>query len=177
MRNESGFTIVELVVVGAILAILTATAIPNYISWLPGHRLRSAIDDVNSGYQLARLQAVRENASAVVLFDAGAGSIEVFVDDGSGGGTPNNGIREAGERLVQMFPLHGGIRIIGGTYNANGNGDLWSGYNNRGFPVNNNGSIYLTNSRSDYMGMRTNMTGIPRVIVSNDGTTWVLQNP
>jgi hypothetical protein len=138
--------------------------------------LRAAIDDLNCGYQLARLQAVRENASAVVLFNAGDRRIEVFVDDGSGGGVAGNAIRESGERLVQMFPLPAGVNIIGGTYNANGNGDLWSGYNNRAFPVNNNGSIYLTNSKSDYMGMRTNMTGIPRVIVSNDGSTWVLQD-
>lgn len=176
MRNQSGFTLIELIVTVAIVAILTGISVPNYISWLPGHRLRSAVDDLNSAYQLARLQAVRENVSAAVLFDAGSSSVEVFVDDGGGGGgTPNNGIREAGERLIQVFPLAHGVRIVGGTYNANGNGDLWSGYNNRGFPINNNGSIYLENSAGSYMGMRTNMTGNPRVIVSSDGSSWVLQ--
>lgn len=173
MRNESGFTMIELIVVVAILAIVTAIAIPNWISWLPGHRLRSAVDDLNMGYQLARLQAVRENASASITFHAGTDSIEVFVDDGGGGaGTPNNGIREAGERLVQVFSLPAGVTIVGGTYATNTNGDMWSGYNNRGFPINNNGSIYLANNASAYMGMRTNMTGNPRVITSSDGSTW-----
>lgn len=177
MRKESGFTMIELIVVVAIVATLTAIAIPNYISWLPGHRLRSATDDLNLSYQLARLQAVRENVSASIIFHAGSNSVEVFVDDGSGGGgTPNNGIREAGERRIQVFPLSAGVRIVGGTYNTNGNGDLWSGYNNRGFPINNNGSIYLSNSAGAYLGMRTNMTGIPRPIVSSDGSTWVLKN-
>jgi type II secretory pathway pseudopilin PulG len=167
---------IELITVVAILAVVTAVAVPNYIGWLPGHRLRSAIDDLNSAYQLARLQAIRENAPAAIVFDAMANQVDVFVDNAAGGAA-GNGVRDAGERLIQVFPLPASVRIIGGTYLPNGNGDLWSGYNNRGFPINLNGSIYLKNTANAYMGMRTNMTGIPRVIVSNDGVNWVLQNP
>lgn len=175
MRNKSGFTIMELLTVVAIVSVLTAIAIPNYIGWLPGHRLRSAVDDLNLAYQLARLQAIRENVSASIIFHAGSNSVEVFVDDGSGGGSPNNGIREAGERLIQVYPLPAAVSITGGTYIANGNGELWCGYNNRGFPINLNGSIYLKNTANSYMGMRTILTGVPRVIVSSNGTTWVYQ--
>jgi hypothetical protein len=43
---------IELITVVAILAVITAVAIPNYIGWLPGHRLRSARPSSALGYGL-----------------------------------------------------------------------------------------------------------------------------
>ena len=46
MRKNSGFTLIELMVVIALIVVLSAIAIPNYIAWLPKYRLNSAVDDV-----------------------------------------------------------------------------------------------------------------------------------
>ena len=62
MRNNSGLTIIELMVVIGILAILAGVAIPGFISWLPNYRMRSAADEVYSTLQNVKLRAVRENA-------------------------------------------------------------------------------------------------------------------
>jgi len=167
MRNESGFTMVELIVVGAILAILAAAAIPNFIGWLPEHRLRSAADDINSCFQLAKLQAVRENAPVTIQVDAATDTLTVFMDDGNGGGSAENRVREGDEQAFKIVQMPNGIDL---TANR-----TWFGYDGRGRPLGAQiGSTFLVNSRGSTLGVRTNFTGYPRYIVKV-GSDWVLK--
>jgi len=46
LRKNSGFTLMELVVVIAIISVLCALAIPGYISWLPKHKLGNGARDI-----------------------------------------------------------------------------------------------------------------------------------
>jgi len=62
MRKRSGFTLIELVVVIAVLGILTAVGVPNFLSWLPKYRLKTAARDLYSNMQLAKLSAIKNNA-------------------------------------------------------------------------------------------------------------------
>ena len=79
MRKHSGFTIVELLVAIALIAIIAAIAVPNFIGWLPNYRLRSAARDLYSNFQKAKLTAVKRNKNCAVRFD-NTGYM-VFVDD------------------------------------------------------------------------------------------------
>jgi len=69
MRKNSGFTLVELMVTIAIIAIVSAIAIPGYMSWLPNYRLRSAVLDLEGNIQQTRLQAIKHNQEWAVIFD------------------------------------------------------------------------------------------------------------
>ena len=69
MRKNSGFTITELMVTIAVIAILASLAIPNFIAWLPNYRLRSGAEEIQSTLQFARLTAIKRNATATVTFD------------------------------------------------------------------------------------------------------------
>lgn len=79
MRKHSGFTTVELLVVIALIGIIAAIAVPNFISWLPNYRLRSATHDLYSNFQKAKLTAVKRNTNCAVRFDDTG--YMVFVDD------------------------------------------------------------------------------------------------
>jgi type IV fimbrial biogenesis protein FimT len=69
MRKNSGYTITELIVTIAVIAILASLAIPNFIAWLPNYRLRSGAEEIQSTLQFARLTAIKRNATAKVTFD------------------------------------------------------------------------------------------------------------
>jgi len=68
MQKRSGFTLIELTVVIALLAILTAVGVPNFLSWLPKYRLKSAARDLYSNLHLAKMTAIRANKDCSVNY-------------------------------------------------------------------------------------------------------------
>jgi prepilin-type N-terminal cleavage/methylation domain-containing protein len=70
MRKDMGFTLVEMMVVIAIMAIVSAIAVPNFYSYAAGMKLRSASRDLYSTLQNTRMKAVRQNTRWAVRFDA-----------------------------------------------------------------------------------------------------------
>ena len=92
--RKRGITLVELVVVMAIIAIGAAFVVPNIGAWIPNYRLRGATRDVTSALRSAQMRAISTNREYQVSFDAGAGSYilrynsgttanPVWIDDGA----------------------------------------------------------------------------------------------
>jgi len=69
MRKDSGFTLMEIMVVIGIVGILSAIAIPSYFQWLPRHQVGNAARTVMSTLEFARINAVKTNADVTVIFD------------------------------------------------------------------------------------------------------------
>jgi type IV fimbrial biogenesis protein FimT len=68
MRKDNGFTLVEMMVVIAIMAIVSAIAVPNFYSYAAGMKLRSASRDLYSTLQSTRMKAIREKTRWAVEF-------------------------------------------------------------------------------------------------------------
>ena len=71
MMNQKGITLIELVVVMAIIAIGAALTTPNISGWLPTYRLRSATRDVVSIMRVAQIKAVSNNTQYQAVFNPG----------------------------------------------------------------------------------------------------------
>jgi type II secretion system protein H len=68
MQKDKGFTLVEMMVVIAIMAIISAIAVPNFYSFAAGMKLRSASRDLYSALQKTRMNAIRQNTRWAVEF-------------------------------------------------------------------------------------------------------------
>jgi type IV fimbrial biogenesis protein FimT len=62
-RSQRGFTLVELIVTMAVLALILLAAMPSIGNWLDNTRVRNAADSIQNGLQIARAEAVRRNQS------------------------------------------------------------------------------------------------------------------
>jgi len=68
VKKNSGFTLIELMVVIVVIGILVAIGVPNFMSWLPKYRLKSAVRDLYSNMQLAKMTAVKSNQNCTVTY-------------------------------------------------------------------------------------------------------------
>ena len=67
INTKIGFTLYEVIVVMAIIAVISAISILNYNAWVPGIRLNGAARQVMSDLVAARMSSVKENVSVVVM--------------------------------------------------------------------------------------------------------------
>ena len=144
MRKNAGFTLTEVMVAIAVIAILAGLAVPNFIGWLPNYRLRSGAEDIQSTLQLARVTAIKRNATATVSFDIANETYQASV----GGQTFRSGKMPAG---IDIFSATFG----GGTFVQ---------FDSQGIAINNtDGSANLVNNLGRAKTITVYITGNSRI--------------
>jgi len=171
---DPGFTLMELMLVVAIIGIMAAVSLPIILNMIPDMRLRAATRDIVSCLQEARLRAIKENDTVVIVFDLPNNRYTAFVDNGSGGGTGGNRARDGSEPIVVQGNLPVGVDLYYLKFGSN----TFVGYNSRGLPATTVGRLRLKNAYSNYRQIIINPVGNIRVqkssdeIKCSDGTNW-----
>jgi len=149
MESAAGFTLMEMMVTIAIIAIISVVALPSFIGRLPARCLESAAGEVSNAIQIARLTAVKENVQATLLLDVNAESYSITVD----GNTVRRGNLPAGVDLMavnltgQAVPAAGGLVV----------------FDSRGFPTP-PVDVVLQNTTGTTWTIQINLTGSSRLI-------------
>ena len=167
----SGFTLIEVVMAMAVLAILAAISIPGISHLLPNYRLKAAARGMVSNFQLAKFTAIKRNTNCAISFNQMIGArtydYVIYVD------SDNDLEYDAGEEVI----THKCWADYGSTsYDfSQGGGDGLNFVNNddglpsiafqpKGFPVNNIGGLGMGT-----VFLRNTNNRTTRVVVSSAG--------
>ena len=166
MKKNSGFTLMEMMVVIAIIGITAAIAIPNVISYLPKHRLNGGARDVYSAMQYARLMAVKEKTPVSINFNLGTDSFTVFDDANT------NGTIDGGDTVLKTGNMPPDVDMTNATQFTGL--VTWCGFNTRGLPVGSPpiiGSVQLQSTSQNLLlkSIRLRMSGSVVIRTSTDG--------
>jgi len=114
-HNQRGITFIELMTVVAVIGIMSAMAVPSFLSYMPKLRVKSAARDVVSQLRLARSKAVAERRPYGVSFNLGNRSMITFADTND----PASQSYSVSDSLLNADTLSNDIALNSCTYANN----------------------------------------------------------
>ncbi len=140
-ERNGGFTLLEMIVVVAILSVISAIALPSINSWRQNLQLNSATRDIYSNLQKAKLEAIKTRTYCTATFDANGYVIYLDAD--------KDLVQDAGEQVISSVSLSDYENVSFDTSKGGGDGLDFSGTDNgiafsvTGLPRNSVGALGL----------------------------------
>ena len=154
MRRIDGFTLIELMVTVAIVAVLATLSVAGYSRLIESSRLTTAANDIKGDLQLAKLTAVRRHVSVLAYFDDGAGA--------SGGYTLSVNTKDG--EVILTRTMHTKVELTGVTNPI--------AFNTMGIATSPGRVQVKTVDNSKYKRITVSAAGNVKLERSTDGSTW-----
>ncbi|MBF0444372.1 MAG: GspH/FimT family pseudopilin [Magnetococcales bacterium] len=147
--GEAGFTLMELMVVLAIVAISASIAMPNFRNFMLTQEVKTATVDLHLSMLYARSEAVKRNSSVTLT--------PVTTGVWNGGWDV-----KFGTIILRTIDAHTGLTITGANVTYGRDGRLTSGVVNFNISVAGNNSVTMR-------CITVSPSGLPNVVVDGDG--------
>lgn len=170
--SAHGFTMIEIMVVFAVIGIMIGLAVPNVQNWRRNYNVKSAVTDLYANMQLARIGAIRNSRPWTMTFQSGAPA-RYEVRDANYDPMKDNPVK----RVELAARYHGNI-VYGSpdgsgpidnptiTFNPSGVADNGDGFTAPGF-------VYLKGANTPvYYRVGIRLTSSAARIQRWDGSTW-----
>ena len=138
MKNNFGFTLMELMIAIAIVAILSAVAVPNMIAWRNNAQFNSGVRQVKIAIEETRMDAIKTNMPSRIDFKG------------------NSFDRVKGDTTVQSHELPPGVTISSSTF-----ADDQVQFSSRGMA--NNGTVTIQGSAGQTRDIVVAITGTSKI--------------
>lgn len=164
IKGNSGFTLVELIVVLAVIGIGSTLAMFSIHRMLPDLRLKAAARDLQSDLNQARLRAIRENSYVSVRFDTGGNEYVVFIDVNG-----DMNIDGGTDTALKTVAMPKGVTMYAASFSG---GVPRTRFDGRGIPNGLGGHVYMRNTGNNYRGISMTTIGKVTIQSSSNGSTW-----
>ncbi len=116
-RRGGGFSLLELLIVLAIMFVVTAMATPYMLNAIADYKLRTSASQLSNLLQRARAESVRRNTTVQLMTQVQGGLQTVWIDNPQGPGLLGNGARDRGEPVL-ILPNRITLQVAGFPGNA-----------------------------------------------------------
>ena len=161
--HMAGFTLMETIIVVAVIALMATVAVPSFFNLLPDYRLRSAAREMISCFQEMKMTAIAENTHVVAVFNLTSGTYVAFIDNGDGGGVKHDDLQNGTEPVLKSGGMPTSVSMTGTTFLSNSSGYI-VGFNGRGLLIDiggepTDGELTLGNTNGNVRTIRINSAG------------------
>ena len=112
--GQSGFSLVESLIVVILIVVLSAIALPSLLGQLRNQKVRGAAQEVASAVQTARAKAIMKNVNSSVVFGViDQDTYSFLIEDAPGGGPPPSPApTPVAEQLGPLSHLPAGVAFV-----------------------------------------------------------------
>src|SRR5207247_10461195 len=66
LKAQAGFTLIEVMIIVAIISVLVMAAVPNYLDWNRKYKLKDAVATLHGNIGLARMNAINQSTTVTM---------------------------------------------------------------------------------------------------------------